>query len=209
MILPRPRVLLITNRTQAHRPLTEVVDGALAGGCRWISVREKDLPTGERRRLGRDIVKRAAAFGATVTLHGDIASAEAARAAGVHVPFGTAPGAIKAILGKAAIVGVSVHSWEEAERAQEDGADYLTVSPVFETASKPSYGPALGLEILGEFCAALDIPVIALGGITGRTAGQCIDAGAAGVAVMGEIMRADDPKAAMAEIVAGVEGACS
>lgn len=204
MILPKPRVLLITDRSQAKRPLPEVVDAALAGGCRWISVREKDLPTGERRRLGRDIVKRADAWGATVTLHGDIASAEAARAAGVHVPFGTAPGAVKAILGKDALVGVSVHSWQEAERAQEDGADYVTVSPVFETASKPGHGPPLGLEILGEFCAALTTPVIALGGITGATGAQCVDAGAAGVAVMGEIMRAEDPRAAMAEIVRGV-----
>ena len=204
MILPKPRVLLITDRAQARRPLTEVVDAALAGGCRWISVREKDLPTGERRQLGRAIVKRAAPYGATVTLHGDIASAEAARAAGVHVPSGTAPGAIKAILGKEAIVGVSVHSWAEAERAQEDGADYVTVSPIFDTASKPGHGPALGLEILGEVCAGLDTPVIALGGITGRTGGQCVDAGAAGVAVMGEIMRANGPQAAMAEIVASI-----
>jgi len=204
MILPKPRVLLITDRSQARRPLSEVVDAALEGGCRWISVRDKDLPTPDRRRIGRDIVKRASAYDATVTLHGDMASAEAARATGVHVPFGTAPGAIKHILGKQALVGVSVHSWDEAVRAQEDGADYVTVSPVFETASKPDHGPALGLEILGEFGDALDTPVIALGGITRETAAQCIEAGAAGVAVMGEIMRAEDPRAAMAAIIGGI-----
>lgn len=204
MILPKPRVLLITDRAQARRPLTDVIDAALEGGCRWISVREKDLPTADRRRVGRDIVKRASAYDATVTLHGDMATAEAARAAGVHVPFGTAPGAIKHILGEQALVGVSVHSWDEAIRAQEDGADYVTVSPVFETASKPGHGPALGLEILGEFCQALDTPVIALGGISRTTTAQCIAAGATGVAVMGEVMRAEDPRAAMAEIIAGL-----
>jgi thiamine-phosphate pyrophosphorylase len=198
MMLPKPRLLLITDRAQARRPLPEVVDAALAGGCRWISVREKDLPNNDRRKLCRDIVRRGEAHGATVTLHGDLAGAEAARAAGVHVPFGTAPGAVKQILGKQALVGVSVHSWAEAERAQEDGADYLTVSPIFQTESKPDYGPAVGLEILGEFCAALRTPVVALGGITPATARQCLDAGAAGVAVMGEVMRAEDPGAAVA-----------
>lgn len=195
MILPKPRLLLITDRTQTSRPLSEVVFGALEGGCRWVSVREKDLPTGERRRIGRQIVKLGERYGATVTLHGDLASAEAARAAGVHVPFGTAPGAIKAVLGKNTLVGVSVHSWHEAERAQEDGADYVVVSPVFESSSKPGYGPALGLDILSEFSNALTMPVVGLGGITAKNAGACIDAGATAVAVMGEVMRAEDPRA--------------
>jgi thiamine-phosphate pyrophosphorylase len=179
--------MLITDRKQAARPLPEVVEAALAGGCRWVSVREKDLALQDRRDLARDIVKRAKGYDATVTLHGDVASAEAVRADGVHVPFGRAPGAVKAILGKSALVGVSVHSWDEAERAQEDGADYVTVSPIFETASKPGYGPALGLEILGEFCAALRVPVVALGGVTPATARSCIESGASGVAVMGSL----------------------
>ncbi len=192
MMLPKPRLLLITDRHQARRPLPEVIDAACAAGCRWVSVRDKDMVTGQRRAMARELVKIGHAHGATVTLHGDIATAEAARADGVHVVPGTAPGAVRQILGKERLIGASVHSWEEAERAQEDGADYVTVSPVFETPSKPGYGPAIGLEILGEFCEALRLPVVALGGVTPEHAGACIEAGAAAVAVMGEIMRADD-----------------
>lgn len=191
-MLPKPRLLLITDRHQASRPLPEVVEAACAAGCRWVSVRDKDMAAGERRALARQLVRIGHHYGATVTLHGDIATAEAARADGVHVVPGTAPGAVRQILGKEMLIGASVHSWAEAERAQEDGADYVTVSPVFETASKPGYGPAIGLDILGEFCDALRLPVVALGGVTPETAGPCLDAGASAVAVMGEIMRADD-----------------
>lgn len=195
MMLPTPRLMLITDRRQARRPLSEIARGAFEGGCRWVSVREKDLATNDRRRLTRELVKLGDTYGATVTLHGDVATAEAARAAGVHVGQGTSPGAVRSILGGDVLVGASVHSWDEAEQAQADGADYVTVSPVFQTASKPGYGPALGLEILSEFCAALQTPVVALGGITPDNAADCIAAGAGAVAVMGEIMRASDPQA--------------
>jgi thiamine-phosphate pyrophosphorylase len=197
MILPRPRLMLITDRRQARRPLVEVVRESFEGGCRWVSVREKDLGTNDRRRLTRELVKLGDIYGATVTLHGDVATAEAARAAGVHVGQGTSPGAVRSILAGDVLVGASVHSWAEAEQAQADGADYVTVSPIFETASKPGYGPALGLEILSEFCEALRTPVVALGGVTPETAVSCIEAGASAVAVMGEVMRADDPRETM------------
>lgn len=207
MMLPKPRLLLITDRHQARRPLPEVIDAACAAGCRWVSVRDKDMVTGQRRAMARELVKIGHAHGATVTLHGDIATAEAARADGVHVVPGTAPGAVRQILGKERLIGASVHSWEEAERAQEDGADYVTVSPVFETPSKPGHGPAIGLEILGEFCDALRLPVVALGGVTPDTAGACIEAGAAAVAVMGEIMRADDVGAVTGRYLEALEAA--
>ena len=205
--LPTPPVLLITDRNQARWPLPEIVEASLAGGCRWVSVREKNLASTDRRRLCRAIVKLGETYGATVTLHGDLAGAEAARAHGVHVPFGTAPGAVKAILGKQALVGVSVHSWDEAIRAQEDGADYVTVSPIYETPSKPGHGPPLGTEILGELCVALTVPVVALGGITRETGAACLQAGAGAIAVMGTIMRADDPQAEMRALIASCQSA--
>ncbi len=207
MSLPRPPLLLITDRHQCRRPLREVVEAALQGGCRWISVRDKDLAIRDRRTLAREIVKLAKAYGATVTLHGNLAAAEAARADGVHVGQGTSPGAVRSVLGKGQIIGASVHSWDEAEQAQKDGADYVTISPIFETASKPGYGPAIGLEILEEFCSALDIPVVALGGVTVENAGACLRAGAEAVAVMGEIMRAEDPRALTAAYVDALSGA--
>ena len=194
MILPKPRLMLITDRHQARTGVDEAVEGALAGGCRWISIRDRDMSSRERRTMARRLVKKAERYGAVATLHGDVAGAEAARAHGVHVGQGTSPAAVREMMGGDAFVGASVHSWDEAEYAQGHGADYLTVSPIFETESKPGYGPALGLEILEAFCDAATVPVVALGGITPDNARDCLDAGAEAVAVMGEVMRARDPR---------------
>ncbi|GJE54134.1 thiamine phosphate synthase [Methylobacterium thuringiense] len=96
---------------------------------------------------------------------------------------------------EAFVVGVSAHSLGDVRRAREAGADYATLSPIFTTASKPGYGPALGLDGLHE-AAAIGLPVVALGGIAPEHAVACREAGAAGIAVMGGIMRAADPAAA-------------
>jgi thiamine-phosphate pyrophosphorylase len=87
------------------------------------------------------------------------------------------------------------------------GADYVTLSPVFLTESKPGYGPALGLEGLAAAVAAAKGPVIALAGITAANAAACIRAGAAGVAVMGEVMRAADPEATVRALVEAIRAA--
>ncbi len=81
------------------------------------------------------------------------------------------------------------------------GADYVTVSPVFPTASKPGYGPAIGLDGLAGRSRRRAAPVVALGGITPDNAALCRAAGAVGIAVMGEVMRADDPQATVARLI--------
>ena len=82
----------------------------------------------------------------------------------------------------------------------------MTVSPVFTTASKQGYGPAIGLDGLAEITARASGAVVALGGITAKTAPLCLAAGAHGVAVMGEAMRAEDPQAAVEAILAAMSG---
>ena len=79
--------------------------------------------------------------------------------------------------------------------------DYLTLSPIFLTASKPGYGPALGVDNLAAACSRVATPIIALGGIEATNIAACMQAGAAGVAVMGSIMRARDPAGACAELL--------
>src|SRR5581483_8944186 len=92
----------------------------------------------------------------------------------------------------------------EVQAAAARGADYVTVSPIFASASKPGYGPVLGLPALGTLARLVAIPVIALGGITEATARDCCGAGAAGVAVMGQVMRASDPRAVTARLIAAL-----
>jgi len=92
------------------------------------------------------------------------------------------------MLGAAALVGVAAHGIEDLRRARDAGADYATLSPIFASPSKPGYGPALGLGVL-RAAASLDLPVLALGGVTANEAQACVEAGAHGVAVMGAAMR--------------------
>ncbi len=206
--LPNPPLLVITDRGQARAPLPEVAEALFRAGVRWLMLREKDLDAAARRDLLRELVTRGAPFGATVTFNGDLAAAQASGAAGLHLPAGDDLGnrfaEARRALGPGALLGASAHSLEEAMVAVESGADYVTLSPVFESASKPGYGPALGPDGLEAMVARLAVPAIALGGIGAANAGACLAAGAAGVAVMGAVMGAADPGAAARQLLAAL-----
>jgi thiamine-phosphate pyrophosphorylase len=198
-------LLVISDRHQAGRPLVEIAEAVFAGGCRWLSLREKDLPPEERCSLLAALVALGHRFGAAVTAHEDIEAVAAVGADGVHLPSATGPETARARLPER-LIGVSAHSAAEAASLLRAGADYVTVSPVFLTASKPGYGPALGLDGLSRIVAEASGPVIALGGITAENAASCIAAGAIGVAVMGEIMRAADPRGTVEAIRRAMSG---
>ncbi len=200
MRLPVPPLLVISDRRQARRPLEELAEAAFTGGCRWFSLREKDLPPAERRALLGALVVLGQRWGAIITVHDDIDAAAMADAGGVHLPSGGSPAAARLRL-PGALIGASAHSAEEASALLSAGADYVTVSPVFLTVSKPGYGPALGTDGLARIVARVAGPVIALGGVTAANAASCRAAGAQGVAVMGEVMRAADPRAAVEAIL--------
>jgi thiamine-phosphate pyrophosphorylase len=194
--LPRPPLLVITDRHQSTGPLAATVEAILAAGCRWVSLREKDLPPAERLDLLQQLASLARPWNARISVHDDIAAAFAA-GTGLHLPAGGSPLAARERLGPQALIGISTHSIAEIHAAKAAGADYVTFSPIFESESKPGYGPALGLAALAQ-ATRIGIPVLALGGVTAENADDCLAAGAAGVAVMGPIMRAKDPKAAAA-----------
>lgn len=199
--LPCPPLLLITDRTQVRGDLAAVVEAACAGGCRWVSMREKDLPEAGLAALFSRLRAVTAPYGAVLTLHGPAAQAQAVGADGVHLPAGSDAGAARALLGPGALIGLSVHGADEARTVQAGSVDYITASPVFLTRSKPGYGPALGPEGLQRFVLASPVPVLALGGVSIGTLAGCMEAGAQGVAVMGEMMRADQPRDMMAQLL--------
>ena len=206
MRLPDPPLLVISDRSQARLPLSGVAAAAFAGGCRWFSLREKDLPAAERRALLAELVALGRPYGATVTAHDDLDAVAATGAGGVHLPSGGDPALARARLPHG-LIGASAHAAAEAAALLAGGADYVTVSPVFLTESKPGYGPALGLDGLAMAVRAAHGPVIALAGITPAKAASCLAAGAAGVAVMGEIMRAADPEATVRSLVGALSAA--
>jgi thiamine-phosphate pyrophosphorylase len=207
VILPVPPLLVITDRRQARGALEDTVAAVLGGGGRWISLREKDLPAAERTALLSRLITLARPRGAKVMVHEDLDAALQAGADGVHLPSGGDPATARRRLGSGALIGVSAHSAAEAQAATSRGADYVTVSPIFASASKPGYGPILGLRALAALAKAVAVPVIALGGITEATAADCLATGAAGVAVMGHVMRAADPGAVTARLAAALRRA--
>jgi thiamine-phosphate pyrophosphorylase len=205
--LPDPPLLVITDRRQAARGLIEIAAAVFDGGGRWLSLREPDLRRADRLARLYNLIAVAAPYGATVTVHGDLESASGAGAHGVHLPRGGDPAAARADLGPAALIGVSAHSLDEARGAEQRGADYVTLSPIFRSESKPGYGPALGTDGLAAIAAAARIPVVALGGVDETNIAACLQAGAAGVAVMGMVMRAPDMAGATRALVAALTAA--
>jgi thiamine-phosphate pyrophosphorylase len=204
LILPDPPILVITDRRMAARPLAGVVGAALAGGCRWVLLREPDLGRDALIGLGRELMALGARHNALLSVSADIAAAASIGAGGIHLPQRLADAATVAearnVLGNDALVGISCHSLAEAAAAQSLGADYVTLSPAFLTDSKPGYGPALGVETLATIATELDIPALALAGIGPENASAVRASGVAGIAVMGLVMRAHDPAAAFRDL---------
>ncbi len=186
--------------------MREVVAAALAAGCRWVSVREKDLPPDEQILLARSLLPLAHANGAKLMLHGGVQFAKDAGADGVHLPSGSDLAAARGLIGRDKLLGVSIHTVTEADAIDPALVDYVLAGPAFETASKPGYGPEIGRKGLAEIARTARVPVLAIGGINAARLGELIAAGAAGVAVMGGVMRANDPAREVAALIATLEG---
>ncbi|MEU8815208.1 thiamine phosphate synthase [Actinoplanes sp. NPDC048796] len=182
MVTPGGLVVL-TDRRIATGPLVSVVRAAIRGGAEWVVLRERDLPYAERAALaeqlrsllppGRLIVAGPDPLGGNAV---HLAEADLLPVSGVE------------------LVGRSAHG---VPRLSTE--DYVTLSPVFLTKTKPGYGPALSPE--GAAALAGKVPWLALGGIdTPSRAAACVAAGARGVAVLGAVMRAPDPERAAGEL---------
>jgi thiamine monophosphate synthase len=176
-----PRLLVLTDRSRCRGQLRDAVAAAVDGGARAVVLREKDLPEPERDRLARQLAALLEPVG------------------GVLVRAGTGPDGVHLAAAqpfpaeRPRLVGRSCHDPAELARARREGCDYVTVSPLNVTASKPGYGPPLGADGLAALVAALGpavAPLVyALGGVRPADVPGCLAAGAHGVAVMGPLMR--------------------
>jgi thiamine-phosphate pyrophosphorylase len=156
---------LITDRHQTGgRPLTEVVRQSLEGGVRAVQLREKDLSGAALYRLAAELRRLTSDFDARLIINNRLDIALAAEADGVHIGVTSLPlAAVRRVLGKGKIIGYSAHAIDEAQRAQGDGADFVTFGPLYPTPSKAAYGAPCGVKKLAEAAAVLEIPVIGLG----------------------------------------------
>jgi thiamine-phosphate pyrophosphorylase len=205
--LPDPPLLLVTDRSQARQPLAAVVAAALKAGCRWVSLREKDLADVDLILLARRLLPLTRSAGACLLLHGEASLAKLAGVDGVHLPAGADTAAARALLGREKLIGQSIHTVIEAEAIDENSADYALAGPAFETPSKPGYGPEIGRKGLAEIARVAPVPVLAIGGINAARVAELIATGAAGVAVMGGVMRAPDPAQEVGGLLASLRGA--
>ncbi len=205
MTLPRPPLLVITDRKQAQAPLEQVLAAAFEAGCRWASVREKDLSPDEQVALAKRLFRMARDRDARLTLHGDPALTQAADLDGVHLGAGGDAAAARLRLGEGALIGISLHSAAEAEKLDPAIVDYAIAGPAYATPSKPDYGPVLGMQGVGKIAAATTVPIIAIGGITPGAVAEMRGAGAAGIAVMGGVMRAHDPAREVGRLIAAIQ----
>ena len=202
--LPAP-LLVITDRHQARHPIETIAEAIGTAGGRWLLLRDKDLEPEARRRLAARLAEVSRRCGMHLSVSRDVDLA-AEFGASLHLQSAEAVSRARQRLGRGAVIGVSAHGHSDVAAAAAAGADYVTLSPIFLTASKPGYGPALGLAGIGP-AARLGISVLGLGGITAGTVGACLDAGAGGVAVMGEVMRSDDPGGTVGTLMAACKAA--
>ncbi len=183
--------------------LEHIVREAVTGGVNIVQLREKQLSHERRGAVGRR-VRAAIDHRALFFVNGDIDAAIELRADGVHLPA-DAPdiaGARRRI-GDTMLISVAAHSIDDAARAEAAGADILQIGTVFASASHPG-DPTLGIAGLRAICAAVRVPVIAIGGITATNAGDVMLAGAAGVAVISAILDANDPHDASERLRAAI-----
>ena len=188
------------------------VAAAVAGGVDWLQVRERGLDGAELLAFAeaaagaaRDAAARAGhALQVIVNRRVDVALAIGAQ--GVHLGFDAVGTEVaRQLLGPDALLGVSCHAPEEVHAA--GGASYAQLAPIFPPLSKAASRPALGLGALRAAAGAR--PVLAQGGVEASNAGACLEAGAAGIAVTGAVLMADDPGAAAAALRAALDAATS
>jgi thiamine-phosphate pyrophosphorylase len=203
--LPGP-LLVITDRHQATHSIETVAQAVGQGGGRWLLLRDKDLGRAERARLAVRVAQIAQSCRMLLSVSADVELAADIEAAGVHLQSAAAVPAARQRLGAGAVIGVSAHGIADVAAAAAAQADYVTLSPIFLTGSKPGYGPALGAPAIAA-AAELGIPILALGGIAADRVGPCLAAGAGGVAAMGEIMRSGDPCRTVGDFLAACKAA--
>lgn len=188
--------MLITDRHRSRLPLLELVRFAVDGGVNAVQVREKDLVLDDLQSLAARIVE-AVEGKAWVVVNGRLDVAKEL-GIGVHLPeSGPSVEEARAVLGDVAIIGRSVHSPEAATAVRS--ADYAIAGHVLPTKSKPRIKP-LKMEKFKAITKVVSCPVFAIGGITAGSIRSMMKSGALGVAVIGAIAEADDPRAAAQEL---------
>lgn len=175
----------ITDRRLAGgvEPLVKAVSRSLMDGVDLVQIREKDLPGRELTELVERVLALPNPHRSRILVNSRVDIAVGCGADGVHLPSGSFPvDRVRRMAPQHFLIGVSCHTEHELREAEQAGADFAVLSPIFLSPSKPEPQPPLGLETLSRWVAKVRIPVLALGGVSTRSAPLCQRAGASGVA---------------------------
>jgi thiamine-phosphate pyrophosphorylase len=195
-VLPTPLYVILDRGAAAGRELPALLDGVLAGGCRVVQLREKNLPAVELHQLAGALRRRCREAGCLFIVNDRIDLALAIEADGVHVGQDDLPAReVRRLLRPGMLLGVSTHDEAQARRARDDGADYVAVGSMFPTGSKAGFR-LVGPDLLRRVRPHVAVPLVAIGGITVDNVAEVIRAGADAVAVISGVCAAPDPAAA-------------
>jgi thiamine-phosphate diphosphorylase len=196
---------VVTDRSRQPLPLADAVMASLRGGADVVQLREKRAPALEIYHLCRLLQAQCEAAGLTLPLviNDRLDVALAIGAAGVHLAAKSLPIEAARNVAQSAgwpgLIGCSVHSLEAARAAAAAGADYITFGHVYASESHPGVPPR-GVRELARIVEAVDVPVIAIGGIDVYNVEPVLETGCAGIAVIGAVIGQTDPAAAAARL---------
>lgn len=170
----------------------EVLEGLIDGEAKIVQLREKDLPQRDFFRLAEAFRKRTAEAGMLLIINDRVDVAIACGADGVHLGQQDFPVPAARKIAPDLLIGVSTHNPEQARRAQDEGADYVNIGPIFRTDTKEGAENFLGPEAIIRMAPLLRIPFTVMGGIKKTNLGQVLEAGATKIAVVTALTRAPD-----------------
>lgn len=175
-----------------EKALYKQIEEALKGGITCLQLREKEMPEEEFLKEAKVIHSLCQNYNVPLIINDNVQIALKADAEGVHIGQDDGDiGQIRKLLGKDKILGVSAHTVEEAEKAQKEGADYLGVGAVFKTSTKKD-AKDMPFETLKQICSSVNIPVVAIGGITDENILKLSGSKADGIAVVSAIFSSSD-----------------
>ena len=202
----RQMVQFISHYSERYSYL-DSIQLALEGGCRWIQLRMKDATDDEVRPIAVEAQKLCRAYGAKFIIDDRVALVRELGADGVHLGKNDMPiREARQILGPDFIIGGTANTFEDAKAHYEASADYIGCGPFRFTTTKQKLAPVLGLDgyrhIIQQMRAAnINIPIVAIGGITKDDIPAILQTGITGIALSGTVLRADDPIAEMKHII--------
>lgn len=180
---------------------------ALEGGCRWIQLRMKEASPEEIRPVALEAMAMCRKYGATFIIDDHVELVKQVEADGVHLGKNDMPiSEARKILGKGFIIGGTANTFEDIRMHHEAGADYIGCGPFRFTTTKKNLSPILGLEGYADIVSrmkaeGIDLPIVAIGGITKEDIPLLMETGINGIALSGSILRAEDPIEEMKEII--------